>query len=384
LSPKVSVIIPTYNRAHLVGKAIQSVLDQTFSDFEVIVVDDGSTDNTRKVVSQFKDKVRYIYQDNKGRSAARNSGMRNSRGQYITFLDSDDHYLPDKLRKQVESMDKNPGYAMSFTSSIWLNEEGRYLHTWRPVLNGSIYPELMRVKHNKVALPSVMIHREIPDGGEYFNESLNTCEDLEYWCRIAKEHKVLTIQEGLVIINTDTRPSQAVFYDHFSSTLKYYSNIFNADRSIAEPVKRAIYTDLFVKYYLNATTDQDKKYILSEIVKVKPAYVLPALMKVYASKLFEAARKYNRVRTIFRFCKNYLLIRLPQYIMKEDFEYGVLKELKIPEKAEKVSNYYRKNESGNIYVPDKTADRATRKEVRELLIDSGYLHRNRIAMMLKL
>lgn len=384
MSPKVSVIIPTYNRAHLVEKAIQSVLDQTFPDFEVIVVDDGSTDNTRKVVSQFKDKVRYIYQDNKGRSAARNCGMRHSRGQYITFLDSDDHYLPDKLGIQVESMDKNPGYAMSYTCSIWLNEEGRYLHTWRPVLKGSVYPELMRVKHNKVALPSVMIHREIPDDGEYFNESLDTCEDLEYWCRIAKEHKVLPIKEGLVVINTDTRPSQAVFYDHLNSTLKYYSNIFNADRSIAEPVERAIYTDLFVKYYLNAASDQDKKYILSEIIKVKPGYVFPTLMKVYTSKLLEVARKYNGVRTLIRFCKSYLLIRLPQHIMKEDFEYGVLKELKGLEQAERVSNYYRKNESENIYVSDKTADRATRKEIRELLIASGYLHRNRIAMFLNL
>jgi glycosyltransferase involved in cell wall biosynthesis len=384
LSPKVSVIIPTYNRAHLIGKAIQSVMDQTFRDFEVIVVDDGSEDNTWEVVSQFTEKVKYILQEKKERSAARNNGIRHARGKYITFLDSDDIYLPDKLRIQVESMDRNPQCRMSYTYSIWFNEEGRYLHTWRPVLNGSIYPEMMRVRHNKIALPSVMINREIPDAGEYFNESLNTCEDLEYWCRIAKDNKVLLIKRGLVLINTDTRPSKDVFYSHLNSTLKYYNNIFNSDRSIKGFLKRSIYSDLALKYYLNSTSGEDKKYILSTFKKINPSYGYLVRLKIFVVLSYEFLRKYNGLRTVLRFCKNYLIIRLPREIMAEDFEYGVLGELKSSNDKKLISTYYRKNESENVYAHPGSAGRVTRKKIREVLIASGYLHRNRIAMILNM
>lgn len=100
--PTVSVVIPTYNRAHLVGRAIQSVLNQTYQDFEIIVVDDGSTDNTEEVVKSFNDpRIRYIRHDqNRGGSAARNTGIKMARGEYIAFQDSDDEWLPEKLESR--------------------------------------------------------------------------------------------------------------------------------------------------------------------------------------------------------------------------------------------------------------------------------------------
>ncbi len=101
LSPKVTVIIPTYNRAHLIKDAVESVLNQTYQDFELIVIDDGSTDNSKEVLIGYKDKLRYIYQDNQGRSSARNLGIRLAKGEYIAFLDSDDVWFPNKLERQV-------------------------------------------------------------------------------------------------------------------------------------------------------------------------------------------------------------------------------------------------------------------------------------------
>ena len=106
MNPKVSVIIPTYNRANLLARAIKSVLNQTFQDFELIVVDDGSTDNTRKVVEEFQKKdsrIKYIFQENSGGPAKPiNTGIKNSKGEYITILEDDDEFLPQKLQKQVE------------------------------------------------------------------------------------------------------------------------------------------------------------------------------------------------------------------------------------------------------------------------------------------
>ena len=94
-SPKVTVVIPTYNRAHLIKDAVESVLNQTYQDFELIVIDDGSTDNTREVLAVYKDKLTYIYQENQGRSSARNHGIELAQGEYIAFLDSDDVWFPD-------------------------------------------------------------------------------------------------------------------------------------------------------------------------------------------------------------------------------------------------------------------------------------------------
>ncbi|GAH83893.1 unnamed protein product, partial [marine sediment metagenome] len=107
----VSVIIPTYNRADMVGRAIQSVINQTYQDFEIIIIDDASTDNTREVAREFQEREKRIkyfkHEINKGGGAARNTGIKNSKGEYIAFLDSDDEWYPEKLEKQIEIFNKN-------------------------------------------------------------------------------------------------------------------------------------------------------------------------------------------------------------------------------------------------------------------------------------
>src|SRR5690349_3602213 len=106
--PKVSVIIPTYNRAQFIARAVDSVLEQTYKDFEIIVIDDGSSDNTQEILKAYEGKIRYVYQQNKGISAARNRGIQEAKGEYIAFLDSDDVWKPEKLSVQVAILDVNP------------------------------------------------------------------------------------------------------------------------------------------------------------------------------------------------------------------------------------------------------------------------------------
>ena len=122
ISPRVSVIIPTYNRAHLIGRAIQSVLAQTYQDFEVIVVDDGSTDNTEEVVLNFgSEKMRYIrHGTNRGVAAARNTGIRNARGEYIAFQDSDDEWYPNRLESISEIMEDRKDIDFIFSYGKFL------------------------------------------------------------------------------------------------------------------------------------------------------------------------------------------------------------------------------------------------------------------------
>ena len=152
--PTVSVIIPTYNRALMVKDAIQSVLDQTYSDYEIIVVDDGSTDNTSKVINDLRShsgKVHYIHQENKGRSAARNIGVHAARGDYIAFLDSDDMFLPEKLRVQVMTLENNLDFGMAYSAVLRMYEHGNILEDSsqeRERLSGWIYPELLFIKKN--------------------------------------------------------------------------------------------------------------------------------------------------------------------------------------------------------------------------------------------
>ncbi len=125
--PKVSVIIATYNRTHFVCEAIESVLNQTFPDFEIIVIDDGSIDNTKQVLEKYASRIQYIFQENKGRAEARNTGIKNAKCEYIAFLDDDDIWLPNKLEKQVIFLDSHPDIELVYTFTEVINEQGRLL-----------------------------------------------------------------------------------------------------------------------------------------------------------------------------------------------------------------------------------------------------------------
>jgi len=200
-APTVSVIIPTYNRAYLVGRAIRSVLNQTFQDFEIIVVDDGSTDNTEEVVKSFNDpRIRYIrHEQNRGGSAARNTGIRAARGEYIAFLDSDDEWLPQKLERQVnafKSLDETTGLV--YTGLRFVDHKGTLLWEQRPNLSGYIFHKLLQ--RNVIGTASsVMLRRDCLLSTGLFDETLPSRQDLDLWIRIARQFKVFPIPEPLTV-----------------------------------------------------------------------------------------------------------------------------------------------------------------------------------------
>jgi glycosyltransferase involved in cell wall biosynthesis len=203
-NPIVSVIIPTYNRANLVGKAIKSVLNQTYQNFEVIIVDDGSTDNTEDVVRGFPDKrVKYIkkYKKNKGISVARNLGIKVALGKYIALLDSDDEWLPEKLDKQIKVFKSEfPEVGVVYSNTLYIDESGKNIN--RKLRNskkaeGYIYEDLLE-KYCVGSPSSFLIKKECFDRVGLFDDLLSGQEDWDMWIRIAKYYKFTLIKIPLV------------------------------------------------------------------------------------------------------------------------------------------------------------------------------------------
>lgn len=191
--PKVSVIIPTYNREKYLPEAIDSVLNQTFQDFELIIVDDGSTDNTKEILKPYLSKIRYIYQKNKGPSAARNTGIRYSTGEWIAFLDADDIWLLYKLKLQVKYLEEHPDIALVYADLGVFNEKGvieknHYLSRKISRPTGYIFQEL--VMRPLISTITVMVRKSIFDTVGLFSEDLLIGEDYELWLRIAKNYKI--------------------------------------------------------------------------------------------------------------------------------------------------------------------------------------------------
>ncbi len=195
--PEVSVIIPTYNRADLLPQAVESVLSQSYTDFELIVVDDGSTDSTQEVISEHR-KLKYLFQENLGVSAARNQGIRMARGRYICFLDSDDLWLNDKLKEQIRLMRDHPEIRVSYTDEIWMREGKRVNPGKRHrKYSGWILKRLLPLC--LISPSSVMIERGVFAEVGLFDESLPVCEDYDLWLRIGSRMPIYLVEEPLIV-----------------------------------------------------------------------------------------------------------------------------------------------------------------------------------------
>jgi len=195
----VSVIIPTFNRAMKTARAVASVLYQTCTDYELIVVDDGSQDNTEEVLRQFGRRLRYIALPyNRGVSAARNRGIRESEAQWIAFLDSDDYWLPRKLEVQTAFFRTHPEAAISQTQEVWIRN-GRYANPKRRhrKLSGDVFAPSLRLC--LVSPSAVMLRRSLMEEVGLFDENLPVCEDYDLWLRIACRHPVHLIEDRLIV-----------------------------------------------------------------------------------------------------------------------------------------------------------------------------------------
>ncbi len=193
----ISVVIPTFNRAKKVRRAIESVKNQTFKADEIIVVDDGSTDETLKILEKIKD-IKVIYQQNLGVSEARNRGIKEAKGEWIAFLDSDDWWFEDKLLKQIKFHKENPDILISQTDEIWIKNgiQINKAKRFRKKLQGYIFKPSLNMCH--ISPSAVMIHRKVFEDVGVFDPSLPACEDYDLWLRISKKYFIGLIDEPLI------------------------------------------------------------------------------------------------------------------------------------------------------------------------------------------
>lgn len=196
--PKVSVIIPTYDRACILREAIDSVFSQQYSDFELIVVDDGSTDETKEVMSSYSPRLTYIYQAHQGVSAARNKGIDHARGTYLAFLDSDDLWLPHKLYLQIKLMEKIPEARICYTEEIWIRK-GMRVNPMKKhkKYSGMIFEHCLPLCI--VSPSSALIARSLLEEVGEFDEELGVCEDYDLWLRISARYPIYLIDTPLII-----------------------------------------------------------------------------------------------------------------------------------------------------------------------------------------
>ena len=193
----VSVVIPTYNyRCHVV-EAVESALAQTYQPIEVIVVDDGSSDDTKQELLPFRERIRYRYQQNQGTSAARNQGIRMAGGDYIAFLDADDVWEPTKIEKQVQVMEQSPRTGVVFCEFYRVNvQTGVTRHRQYPKeLRGDIRRQLLQ--HCWVALSGALVRRSCFDVVGFLDETLRGVDDWDLWIRISRQFHFDYVPEPL-------------------------------------------------------------------------------------------------------------------------------------------------------------------------------------------
>jgi glycosyltransferase involved in cell wall biosynthesis len=232
MNPVVSVVIPVYNMDRFIKDAIGSVLSQTYTAFELIIIDDGSTDGTRDIINSIKDKrVRYYYQSNSGLPAkARNKGIGLSRGKHIALLDHDDIWMPEKLEKQVAILEMAPKIAIIATNAFLIHENTKTKTTLVKGMRTGYFNDDNFFPGSKVIQSSVLIKRPVYDETGGFKESpdMKALEDYDLWLRVYSRYPCYYINEPLVYYRRYASSTSGTELQIFERSLYHYTEYFKS------------------------------------------------------------------------------------------------------------------------------------------------------------
>lgn len=198
--PLVSIIMPIYNGEDFINYAIESALNQTYELFELIIVNDGSTDNSSDVINNYliDKRIKYFHQNNRGVAAARNTALRQAKGQFIAFLDQDDIWLSDKLNLQVCYLMENPHIHLVYSRQEFIDATGKRIHyNWPTGANGYCFSQIFQRNH--ITILTVLLRKSTIEEIGYFNEYLSGTDDYEMWLRITLKHPIHFMNETLAL-----------------------------------------------------------------------------------------------------------------------------------------------------------------------------------------
>jgi glycosyltransferase involved in cell wall biosynthesis len=270
----ISVIIPTYNSGIFISEAIHSVLRQTCTDYEIIVIDDGSTDNTRGIIENNFPQIRYFYIPNQGAASARNYGIRRARGEFIAFLDADDLWLPEKLEKQLKVFNADQELMLVFTEHRGFDTTGFretiFLKKER-LMKGDIVKNIFFYSH--VALPTVMVRRQVFQEIGYFDDNLKVAEDDNLWMRIALKYRIHLLDEVLVHCRFTENSLSRTAINLFDGGLKSIDLIENKYTDLKKRLgqgnirrkKSEIYNYYGYYYFSKGEHEMSRRYLIKSI-----------------------------------------------------------------------------------------------------------------------
>ena len=267
----VSVIIPTYNRSTLLLRAIESVRNQTYKHLEIIIVDDGSTDNTEEIVRRLKDnRIIYIkHNKNMGASAARNTGVKKSSGEFVAFLDSDDEWLPEKIEKQINVFSKfGENIGMVYSDMIRVYPSGRKYYWHSPSFlpkDGILYPKALNYGLINIGLQTCLVRKVCFSEVGLFDINLKRYIDLEFFIRLSRRFLFYHINEALVYYYVVSN-SISESIPNLIHARKYILNKYFDDISKNKEVLSNHYFLIGFALYQNNRIKESKKYLKRSLI----------------------------------------------------------------------------------------------------------------------
>jgi glycosyltransferase involved in cell wall biosynthesis len=249
----VSILMPVYNGSKYIIKAIESALAQTYQNFELLVVNDGSTDNSKAIITSYLDdsKIRYFEQQNAGVAAARNLALRHAKGKYIGFLDQDDLWLPDKLSTQIEFLEKNQELAFVHSRQGYIQADGSFIANypkdWVSDLHGNCFVELF--KRNRIAVLTVLLRKNVIDEIGFFNEAVSRVDDYELWLRICRKYPIGFQDEKLALYRCHETNASHDYVKMEQAELNALENFYKKNKEVFMLMDKSTLNNRFSKLH---------------------------------------------------------------------------------------------------------------------------------------
>lgn len=277
--PKISVIIPTFNNSHFIIDAIRSIINQTYAEYEIIVINDGSIDDTEEALKPYYHKIRYFYKNNGGVASARNYGIKESKGDYIAFLDSDDYWLTQKLEEVNKFIINYPSIGLFYSNAYQVGRTGKVIGVFKSQdFDSKLYFKILL--NNFIPASSVVVKKEVFDTCGLFFEHFEAAaggEDWDMWIRIAKKYKIKLIDKPLICYRVhQSNVSKKDFEKLNRDVLLILERALKNEIGIARKFKNKIYSNAFFhrgRRCLMAFLFKEARKELSQSIRLNPLQV---------------------------------------------------------------------------------------------------------------